>query len=453
MNLIREVCNRRRSSSTEEDKKLGKNNGSDWLAAITATPPNANGHASLRRSLLPRSRTTNNDLDNSYSNGNVNTGTLSASATANSLSKVTDWSYCQPPKVPPGLPSSNLSHKKQQQRSTSLGRYDCSRSVTMHDFREATVKDGGGDSTSSTFSTFKRCSRRSNDGGNKRSGKRPLSSDFSNANVIRIGGAGKTSIPTSNSEFFRLEDNAASGDSSSKDYSSLESLLDDDPNYVIYDCMPQYNSLELLDEAEEDNISCRKGITKPQQLSSFDSLLDNDSYSSSANSKNSSIAKGSIHLKVHDLCEQIGSKNISSIQSPPASSQDTDSNSPRSLSPVKQFGLQLPATLMAGGNNNSSSSPSTLSPCSSSNSVPSSNSQTAVASSAASNTRPQVLRLPQSNSYHSGFSFGKNDFEKVTSSESNSDNKFNFFFDIMTVQQRIAKVTRKWKSLNITELL
>ncbi len=552
MNLFREV-RRRRSLSRENNNGAGggSNNNSPNLTSQTA----ANGHASLRRSLMPRSRTASNDLhsmlkgataagdakveaskDSGGGNASKNPigGTLSASATSAAISKVTDWSYCRPPKAPeaPTEPQEpQRSRPRVPARSASLGRGQrkaCSRSVTLPNFQEtdqlaqthqlalqqknfSTFKqDGEGGQAGVRFRHVDRSKRASSS-----SNARPRSADLSSEASSSSSGANVSAttqpskrLPNSNSsEFFRVVQDrlaaieaaaaaAAAGtglEGVAKDYSSLESLLEDEDSSSCANIVTavQYDSLELLDEAEEDALKrmmCAKSSGVP--LDSLDSQPENESSNSSANnsvslsssSKNNndkynSLPRsvfGSIQLKVQEIKGQIdvlkipqhlnqkpsgvpksalqllGLNGIAGSFQSSSSVQDTDplSSSPRSLSPaVSQHNRTsaLPPHVSAAGANESSS-PSTLSPCSS-NSLPSAAS---AASGAPGPPRPQVLRLPQSHSFNSFGQLGAAKAElgppgsyTPSAGPSSQRERLVFFFDIINTQEKIAKVRRR----------
>lgn len=374
MNLLREV-RRRRSSSANNAEMSG-------TEKVTASFSNAiaNGHASLRRSLLPRSRTASE----------VNKApevTIPNSATSRNISKVTDWSYCRPPSEPPKMTEDGIVGKqkppkpKVPARSASLGRRKAcgtaKRSVTMPNFQEEQERQ---------FSTFKKqpneaegCLNRSN---NKIRKQRPLSADVSEA-------------------FQRAEQ--MRNFKSTEIFSSVDSLLDGEGNFILTETnVDKTDSLDMLNEADEcDNRN--EGLTRTKaNVSSLDSLLDNGEIESSNSSSISQRTFGSIQLKVQEIRNQIDTIKV---------------NNSGKLKPdsVQKSALQLFGLVNQGQMEDvvkSSSSPSTLSPCSSNNSVPSSS----------SSSRPQSLRL--SHNVESG----------------NNNDRFVFFFDIMSTQERIAKV-------------
>ena len=153
---------------------------------------------------------------------------------------------------------------------------------------------------------------------------------------------------------------------------------------------------------------------------------------------------------------------MSMFQSPPSSSQDTDSVSPLSLSPSRTSSpaTAQPATLsasMAPSHNNTaaglalmgtsgSSSPSTLS-ASSTNSLPTSVS------------RPSVLKIPHSQSLNS-FPYNINNNNNLNNNNCNNNLKnyskgyfdddaavsqvgrLFFFYDVLSTQEKISKVKR-----------
>ena len=500
MNLFREV-RRRRSLSRE-------NNNSE-RQQTQATPPSANGHASLRRSLLPRSRTASNDLASILKGGSAggvdastneekssnnkepppsSSGTLSASATSATISKVTDWSYCRPPKKPPpSVEAPPRVRPRVPARSASLGRgqrkagYTRS-SSTVHNFEEAdqlaqshqlALEQKRQQQQEKHFSTFKqqdccggvrfRQADRSRRGGS--SAVRPRSADLSSEASSSSSGATVTSstkkrLPNSNSsEFFRvvqdrlaaIEAAAASatiggggggGDAASRDYSSLESLLEDEDSCANIVTAMQYDSLELLDEAEEDALK-RLMVAKTGCHVPLDALdnhqQENESSNSSANnsvslscsknaqstgSKYNSLPRsviGSIQLKVQEIKGQIDVLKIpgqqqlqqqlqrqssgvpksalqllglngiagGSFQSPSSSHEaEADSTSPRSLSPAGGGGLNVGA----GGSSNSVPHPRT-------NALPPHLAQAALA--AAESSSPSTLSPCSSNSLSS----------------------------------------------------
>ena len=596
MNLFRDVRLRRRSSSTSNHS----NDGASAAAAATATPSTAAAkdgaaatatepqvHASLRRGLMPRSRTTTNDLSSNNpaapaAPDTSNGGTLSASATSNSITKVTDWSYCRPPRQPPG--NNGPPRPKPPSRSASLGRnFSYSRSITMPNFQEQDRDpQSQGKGHQQQFSTFRQHQVTDPGGGVKyrqhpngglqdqqqqqqhqpTRRRRPLSAEVSGvppAVPPRKNSAGSSAkqpqMITSNSEFFRvindrLQDALQNQQSSSDQVSSLESLLDDDGNYIITTTSEfdqqmnssSFNSLELFNEADEDAMKQKQsldslvgscGTTDSSSMSSSKAAAAAAGAavsSSSSGNKSNSLPKsafGSIQMKVLEIKEQLdvlktsstGSQALQKVlphviqsspapgstptptppnsssasssvanpppaksalqlfglnsyfQSPPGSSQDTDSMSPRSISPAtrcvtadkltagkqqqlshlqqhqQQLQQQQNQQPQNGGSKplkpqSSSSSPSTLSPCSS-NSLPS-----------AQNTlnRPQVLKLPQSNSFNcfgsavaaaaGGMTAGGPSGSKDDSDTGSVDprDRLIFFFDIMSTQQRIAKV-------------
>lgn len=611
MNLFREVRRRRSSSANEEGGEPPTKDSSNSHSA-NATPNN-NTHASLRRGFmtLTRSRTTTNDLcggikargggSSSNSAGtsqpsNQN-GSLSASATADSITKVTDWSYCKPPQTPnpqPPPPTTLIGMARPPNngfptRPTSLNRnFGHSRSITMPNFQEA----NGQTETYRHFSTFRqqqthkdrvmedssntdtvvRYRQPGPNGGNRgQRGTRPLSADISSsgtrvlpphATIIGQDRKNGPLLPTSNSEFFRVVQDRlreVQSDNTSRD-SSLESLLDDDGNYIVTTCvdsMESHSFLNLLNEADEDALerqtsirssSGRGGGVGGKSVDLLDNhLVDNNLLSVFNRAKTNSLPKtafGSIQLKVQEIREQLdvlktsasstgGTPTTSSTlkrvlpaviqqpqksalhlfgiqanpsfhHSPNGSSQEsmspsrsnspstnrmstgssvatTASNNTNSSNPTinikissgnsgnnnnnnssnnshqqlqqqqqqQQPHLQLhhhqglPSSLSSQAILSNSSSPSTLSPCSS-NSIPSSStngvgltgSNVAVGGSTTSTlARPQVLRLPQSNS----FNCFTTAVDPPPTSGGGSD-KLIFFFDIMNTQERIAKV-------------
>ncbi len=451
MNLFREV--RRRRSASQEEKKAATPPGHAPLAAAVAAAAAAaastsataghatvaNGHASLRRSLLPRSRTASNDLSailKGGSCGNSNSsnstkGTMSASA---SVSKVTDWSYCRPPQKPQEYPVQQTRRTPQRPtvRSASLGRNRRGgghiRSITVSDFREAEDNNLKNQQSFSTFKQTNEVMKRS-EVQNKPQQPRPLSADLSIA---------------------RLAVAAAAAADESAEFSSLESLLDEDGNFVVA-ALDGFNPLALLDEAEEENATDSTVAAKKLLVSSLDSL---ESCSNSSSKSLPRAAYGSIQVKVQEIKQQLNVLRATTTTKAPVkknlqlfglvSSQD----SPRSVSPAA-------ATKTAATAASNSSSPSTLSPCSSSNSNSFNNNTCGPA-------RPQVLRLPHSHSFN-GFS-GKDAAVAVAAAADGScqqqrtaktpasasssasvgsnsqQDRLIFFFDIMNTQEKIAKV-------------
>lgn len=587
MNLFREVRRRRSASSSSsgrdrEEEPVAPTSAPSEVGK-TPQPIYANGgHASLRRGPLPRSRTTASDFGGPVTPSEVPSkedasshdpkhpaGTLSASATSSSITKVTDWSYCsQPPKQPPtGAP-----RPRPPARSASLGRADhgsYTRSLTMPNFHDQEEQQGPqGQPQFSTFRKQQQQQQQSLDGGvryrqhqpgsgpGSRGRRRPLSADVSssssssvsvppvipprkNSNSSSSGVGGL--LPTSNSEFFRaindrlLQQDSPSSLAASKEVSSLESLLDDDGNYIVTtgsefeqtSCSASaYNSLELLNEADEDAMLLRKKAAAAAEGEAEGELHKKEqkqqalSVATAAAAKSNSLPKsafGSIQLKVMEIKEQLdvlktqkpggtGSAGAGSgmpgvaaaqsaqksalqlfglqnyFQSPPgSSSQDTDSMSPRSISPAappvrqqqpgpkaaaaaappllplkKSKPQSLPTSSAATTTadiSNSSTSPSTLSPCSS-NSLPSSTTAGSAArqqaAAAAAAMAGATFRMPQSNSFsHFGSVTGAgaaSTLVKACKDDSdvgsvNPADRLIFFFDIMSTQEKIAKVT------------
>ena len=105
----------------------------------------------------------------------------------------------------------------------------------------------------------------------------------------------------------------------------------------------------------------------------------------------------------------------------------------------------------------SSSSPSTLSPCSSNSTLPPTIPQSASSNQVnqqqlatnqvhQSSHRPQGLKLPQSQSLHVFPSASLMPYQPQSSTPSENIDKVFFFFDVITTQDKIAKV-RRWNSI------
>eukprot|EP00095_Tigriopus_kingsejongensis_P011403 snap_masked-scaffold68_size422247-processed-gene-3.15 protein:Tk11403 transcript:snap_masked-scaffold68_size422247-processed-gene-3.15-mRNA-1 annotation:"isoforms a c f g h-like" len=556
MNLFRDARRRRSSSANEEPKDDEPNQTVQTSGSLSANAtPNNNTHASLRRGFmtLTRSRTTNHDLCGGVKakpsplpaasgeacglSGHGKPGTLSASATTDSISKVTDWSYCKPPQPPANNPAPPVipqprSNGFPPSRSSSLNRnFGHSRSITMPNFQEA----NGQTETYRHFSTFRqqqphkerlhmeesgvRYRQPLPNGGNRNQrGARPLSADVGSmskqSHPASAGGhrdKPNGALPTSNSEFFRVVQDRlreVQSDNTSRE-SSLESLLDDDGNYIVTTSVDgmDNSSLELLNEADEDALNSQMTTGTSVEI------LDNVYSTLVCRAKTNSLPRtafGSIQLKVQEIREQLDvlktssantnggvstlkrvlpiviqqpqksalhlfgiQANSSSFHSPNGSSQESmspsRSNSPstnrmstgssvattttnssnptintKTNSSQPHLHQGLPTSLSSQAILSNSSSPSTLSPCSS-NSLPSSiangiGSNGVVAGATTSIARPQVLRLPQSNS----FNCFRNAVDPASillggnGSQEPSD-KLIFFFDIMSTQDKIAK--------------
>ena len=476
MNLFREVRLRPRRSSS------ASNNGEEADEAARSSSFISNGHASLRRRFqLPRSRTT------TQVNPGVGGAKLPASATSNSINDnskaTTDWSYCRPPPKP-----------SSSSRSASLGRNvgRIKSSITVPNFKnpQEDAPPETGTINNSNFSTFRCDPSKDSVIRSCRRRPRPLSADVTGQQQQQR--APPPPVPPRRKSVASSSDNNA----------SLESLLDDHGNYIItttneLDNVTGGGSLDLLNEADED-LKGRSSNKRGQAggSSSLDSLLDNDLESNNSNSTGSAASSlsmrnrpaapasafGSIQLKVQEIRDQLdvlktgnGTSSSSSrgggstgLHRKPSSalqlfglgsyfqssSQDTaDSMSPRSISPASskqqpQQQLQPHPQQPPAKNalSNSSSSPtSTLSPCSSNSLTSSTMSQ----QQQQHQQRPQVLRLPQSNSFNCFSSaVAKNNGNRIckddldVNSVSQGD-RMVFFLDILSTQDRIAKV-RRW---------
>ncbi len=525
MNLFREVRFRRRSSSANSGKE---DEGDEGGAGNSVYAVLSNGHASLRRSLLPRSKTaTTSELRSERSSRAIPSSATTTSLSDNPPAVRTDWSYCRPPSEPPkplmgGPPPPQVptGASIRPRRSESLRDRRCPqqrRSVTVpnfqqHEVSEEDTADSSLQDHERTFSTFKqqrpknrRMDTNSNCGGRAAISRVPRSASCH-------GDKG------SNDAFRRL---GHPGDNSSA--ASAESLLDDDNNCIVTDTSfsatsTTANSLELLNEADEDAavVSVVSGsggrpvVHRSRRVAGHEEdLVEVDSGTNSTSSATSlgsaaagqrcnSLPKsafGSIQLKVQEIrdqldvlksntnqqqvsCQQralpVGAASVtqrSALQlfglssyftSSPAGSSgpDTDSISPRSGSPTcsgaarnkQAAGGHVPPALPACSQlkphslaltlSNSSSSPSTLSPCSSNSAT----SASLTRPPAPQPSRPQPMpRMSQSNSFHS---FGsataasqmvsaRDDLDLSSVSQAE---RLVFFLDIVSTQERIAKV-------------
>jgi hypothetical protein len=529
MNLFREVRSfRRRSSSAnsnkesaeaveaaddDKDGKMTSGNGEKRRYAAIIT----NGHASLRRSMLPRSRTTSNDLGKRHENDSTSIRQMPCSSTSVSLSSkaTTDWSYCQPPKQPPRALLGG--RRLQTPSATSDGGLSGSqRSATVPNFQEATgasreetssiTIDGSANQQQRRhqFSTFK---QRSN-GNSIREGKRPsnkarpLSADLSRSSSFCNG-----PVEGGNSAFY----NSASS----------ESLLDDDNNCIVTDnsfsaASTTANSLELLNEADEDRMETstdnhtttilrmRREVgdvaDHEAESNSTSSAASMSMASSNGNNKTNSLPKsafGSIQLKVQEIREQLDVLKTTSPSSAAASGPPTvphrsalqlfglssyfqsslpgssqESTSPRSNSPKASRKQQLqqhlhpppqrqtqtplvlqqpPLTSLALSN--SSSSPSTLSPCSSNSGTSTSLQSRTQQQTQPMMTRPQPMpRMSHSNSFNcfgGGTATAAGAMASAAAAKAKDDSdvgsvsqadRLVFFLDIVTTQEKIAKV-------------
>jgi len=461
MNIFREVRRRRSSSAAGKSDKKGKE---EKLADSSVAINPAKGHASLRRSLLRRSRTASHDLNGILcgsrgdENGNtdaaanprpsssfvpsVPTVTLSASATSTAISRITDWSYCRPPQAPQPPSAANPPRPSPPRRSASLGRPP-RRSATAGDIK--------------CLSTFRVANNSSSHRDRGRAGRRPRSVDFNKGDSLLLGG-----LPVSNGQFLRavqerliaIEDAAARGD-----FSSLESLLEEGGEGGDF--------LSVLAASANSDAS---NLTSLEQLDEADEEADEEDSGSSVSMPSSSRGRkrpaarssslprtvlGSIQLKVREIREQLEVlKADRSRLVPPGSSQETgDSSSPCSLSPAVASIFPRPSAVppplqLAEAN---SSSPSTLSPCSS-------NSLVSSASAAQPQQllpaqpklmRPRVLKLPQSHSFNNFGQEMKSDENakerrlgsgSFTPAPGSQRDRLIFFFDIINTQEKIAKV-------------
>ena len=237
--------------------------------------------------------------------------------------------------------------------------------------------------------------------------------------------------------------------------------------------------IEEINDNEEDEATPVAGTPDvsqdrkvSNQMSSLDSLLDNQCYEENTMKKSNSLPKsafGTLQLKVAQIKAQLDTfKNESSFLKTPTEkpidstlhpntpsygyeyslppnlttidgeSGDNTTDSPLSSSPNRMSPFTTTTTnssnssiikvppflpLTTATTSSISSSPSTLSPASS-NSLP-------------SISRPQNLKLPQS---HSLNTFPNNN--KVTSDQESELNRLIFFFDVMSTQEKIAKVCK-----------
>ena len=246
--------------------------------------------------------------------------------------------------------------------------------------------------------------------------------------------------------------------------------------------------IEEINDNEEDEATPVAGTPDvsqdrkvSNQMSSLHSLLDNQCYEENTMKKSNSLPKsafGTLQLKVAQIKAQLDTfKNESSFLKTPTEkpidstlhpntpsygyeyslppnlttidgeSGDNTTDSPLSSSPNRMSPFTTTTTnssnssiikvppflpLTTATTSSISSSPSTLSPASS-NSLP-------------SISRPQNLKLPQS---HSLNTFPNNN--KVTSDQESELNRLIFFFDVMSTQEKIAKVCKEVMDYTLKE--
>ena len=414
MNLFSRNSGRRKSTTSETDlPELASNFINNKKNGLKST---ANGFASLRRAILPRSKTS--DFVSSAASNTPD----SSGQQRNNPSLKSDWSYVGSGRNSRSLKTGN----PLLNRSCSLNRDELSgpcRSVTVPNFQQVRP---------TTFSTFRNQTNK-------------------NQNYF-----------TSNTE-----------------HDSMESLLttEDDNNSTA--TTPYNSSYEVLDndnlfqpkkslDSLLDNSSCSSSAEKKTNNKNKSRLLKSNSLPKTA--------FGSIQLKVQEIRAQLdvlktvdnaipvpATPSTDNIQHPNTPAQGYEYMMPpnvihsnqqqqsKPLYPMQQMvssNFQVmpgelvnemsPSSPTNVKKSNSSSSPSTLSPCSS-NSLPSTSS-TGVTSGTSNNnnncttTRPQILKLPQS---HSLNCFPSDAADNSTKSELD---KLSFFFNVLNTQDKISKV-------------